>query len=73
MGEGRVEYLKTGFFSGNDLKANPKIRNKTKELVKVKTLSAEILGVSFDLVDRRPINVWLKGSAMFIAKGEYYW
>ncbi len=55
------------------LKANPKVTNKTNVGMKVKTYSGEILRISFDLVDRRVTNVWLKGAAKFIAKGQYYW
>jgi diaminopimelate epimerase len=44
--------------------------------IKVITKSGEMLDVIFDLVlkDNKPLisNVWLKGSAKFICKGEYY-
>lgn len=46
-------------------------------LVRVLTKSGEMLDVSFDLdmVDAKPLvsNVWLKGNARFICKGEYYY
>ena len=54
------------------LKANPNIKDVTGARMNVKTAGKEILEVTFDLVDGRISNVWLKGSANFIAKGEYY-
>lgn len=54
------------------LRASPDIRNKNKAKMKVKTTGGEILEVTFDLIDGTISNVWLKGSAKFIAKGEYY-
>ncbi|HQP10709.1 MAG TPA: hypothetical protein PKV41_04930 [Candidatus Omnitrophota bacterium] len=40
--------------------------------MRVKTAGGEILKVTFDLENNKVSNVWLKGSANFIAKGEYY-
>ena len=54
------------------LKANPEITNKTNAKMRVRTTGKEILDVTFDLIDGNVTNVWLKGSAKFIAKGEYY-
>jgi len=54
------------------LKANPNVLNKQKAKMKVRTVSKEILDITFDINEGRPANVWLKGSARFIAKGEYY-
>lgn len=54
------------------LKANPGIINKTKAKMNVKTKGGEVLEVTFDITNRIVTNVWLKGSANFIAKGEYY-
>jgi len=54
------------------LKANPNVKNKTGAKIKVQTTGKEILEITFDLVDGRVSNVWLKGSANFIARGEYY-
>jgi len=54
------------------LKANPQITNKMNAKMKVRTTGKEILEVTFDLIDGKVSNVWLKGSAKFIAKGEYY-
>ena len=54
------------------LKANPDIKNKTKAKMNVQTTGKEILEVTFDLINGKVSNVWLKGSANFIAKGEYY-
>ncbi|MDP8212173.1 MAG: diaminopimelate epimerase [Candidatus Zapsychrus exili] len=54
------------------LKTNPTIKNKQGATMKVKTKSGEILEVCFDIIKGTAINVWLLGSAKFIAKGEYY-
>jgi len=40
--------------------------------MKVKTKSSEILSISFDIRKGVVRNVGLKGSANFIASGEYY-
>ncbi len=53
------------------LNANPLIISKDKASMKVKTKSGEVLDVSFDLNNKKISNVWLKGSAKFIAQGEY--
>ena len=52
--------------------ANPKIKNKKRAKMKVRTSGKEILEVTFDINEGRVSNVWLKGSVNFIAKGEYY-
>ena len=44
--------------------------NKAK--MRVRTRGGEILQVCFDYNNGQIDNVWLKGSAKFIAKGEYY-
>jgi len=54
------------------LKGNPKIQNKEKARMKVKTQGGEILEVTFDINKGRVSNVWLKGSAKFIAEGYYF-
>ena len=54
------------------LKANPGVRDKKAAGMNVRTASGEILEVRFDIKDGEVSNVWLKGSAKFIAKGEYY-
>ncbi len=54
------------------LKANPKIQKKKNANMKVITSSGEILKVTFDVDHQIFSNVRLKGSAKFIAKGEYY-
>jgi diaminopimelate epimerase len=54
------------------LKANPNIRSKEKAYVKVSTTGKEILEITFDIINRKPTNVWLKGSANLIAQGVYY-
>ena len=53
------------------LHAHSEIKNKKGAFMKVKTKSGEILDVSFDLREGKISNVWLKGSAKFIAQGEY--
>ncbi len=54
------------------LKANSAVTNKSQAKMKVQTKGGEILEVKFDLLDGQVSNVWLKGSAKFIAQGEYY-
>ena len=54
------------------LKANPNVKTKSRVNMKVLTLSTEVLNVSFRLDNGKVFDVWLKGSAKFIAKGEYY-
>ena len=42
-------------------------------MMKVSTASKEVLEITFDLHEGNKIdNVWLKGTAKVIAKGEYY-
>jgi len=55
------------------LKSYSDTTNVNNAKVKVKTASGEILELTFDMVASRIQNVWLKGSAKFIAKGEYYY
>ena len=52
--------------------AHLQITEKKQAIMKVKTASKEVLEISFDLKGETVSNVWLKGSAKFIAKGEYY-
>ena len=55
------------------LHANPKVKERVDASMKVLTKSTELLEVTFDLLEGNKItNVWLKGSARFIAAGEYY-
>jgi len=54
------------------LKMNPDLMEKKNAKMKVKTKSGEVLEITFDLTHGIINNVWLKGSAKFIAKGEYY-
>jgi len=54
------------------LKANPNVQNKSKAKMMVRTTGKEILEITFDIIEGVPSNVWLKGSANFIAKGDYY-
>ena len=54
------------------LNSHPEIRTQKAASMKVKTKSGEVLDITFDLQDGTITNVRLKGSARFIAKGEYY-
>ncbi len=53
-------------------KANPGVNDKEAAGMNVRTASGEILEVRFDIRAGVVSNVWLKGSAKFIARGEYY-
>jgi len=54
--------------------AHPGVKKQKGATMKVLTASKEILEISFDLDEGAKIdNVWLKGSAKLIAKGEYYY
>jgi diaminopimelate epimerase len=55
------------------LKSNPSVLNVKKAKMNVRTKSGEILKVMFDISDGKISNVWLRGSAKFIGKGEYYY
>jgi diaminopimelate epimerase len=56
------------------LQANPNVKKQKEAFIKVLTASKEILEITFDLdADFKIDNVWLKGSAKLIAKGEYYY
>jgi len=56
------------------LYAHPNVKEQKAASMKVLTVSKEILEVSFDLSESTKIdNVWLKGTAKVIAKGEYYY
>lgn len=54
------------------LKAHPKCVIKKNARMRVRTASGEILYIKFDYDNNKFTNVWLKGSAKFVAKGEYY-
>lgn len=54
------------------LKMNPTVHDKKAAKMNVRTASDEVLEVAFDIQEGHVTNVWLKGSARFIAKGEYY-
>ena len=47
--------------------------NKNNACMKVKTRSNDILEINFDIVNSRPVNVWLKGPAKFVAEGTYFY
>ena len=64
--------LSYGLYRNGTSVSNPNIKNKTKAKMKVRTAGGEILEITFDLIDGKVSNIWLKGSANFIAKGEYY-
>ncbi len=56
------------------LHAHPAVKQQKGAFMKVLTASKEILEITFDLGEGIKIdNVWLKGSAKLIAKGEYYY
>ena len=56
------------------LHAHPKVKKEKGAFMKVSTASKEILEITFDLDTGAKINnVWLKGSAKLIAKGEYFY
>lgn len=51
----------------------PTVKDQQGAAMRVITASKEILEITFDLKDGQVINnVWLKGTAKLIAKGEYY-
>ncbi len=53
---------------------NPTVKEKKDASMRVLTASKEVLEVAFDLHKGGKIdNVWLKGTAKLIAKGEYYY
>lgn len=54
------------------LKADRGVNDKKAAGMNVRTASGEILEVRFDIKEGVVSNVWLKGSAKFIARGEYY-
>ncbi len=54
------------------LQTHPYTSNKKGAQMRVRTRGGEILQVTFDLIDDRITNVWLKGSAKFICEGTYY-
>ncbi|MFA5089068.1 MAG: diaminopimelate epimerase [Candidatus Omnitrophota bacterium] len=53
-------------------KAHPRIQDTQQACTKVKTASGEILDILFDIKNNQVCEVWLNGSAKFIARGEYY-
>jgi len=53
-------------------KTNPEVTNKKKARMKVLTASNETLDIVFDINEEKTSNVWLKGSAKFIAEGKYF-
>ena len=56
------------------LSAHPNVKKQEEASMKVLTASKEILEVTFDLDEGCKIdNVWLKGRANLIAKGEYFY
>ena len=54
------------------LKSHPNIKDARRINTKALTLSTEILHVSFKIENGIVSDVWLKGSAKFIAEGDYY-
>lgn len=68
-GTGSVASAIVSYIKSRKVAENQNIFNAK---MKVKTKSKEILEVSFDITNNTLTNVWLKGSANRIAKGEYY-
>ena len=54
------------------LKSHPTISDKAQAKIKVQTASKEVLQITFSIKGKSITDVWLKGSATFIAQGEYY-
>lgn len=54
------------------LQSNLAPATKKAAKMRVRTRGGEILQVTFDLIDGRITDVWLKGSAKFICEGKYY-
>jgi diaminopimelate epimerase len=55
------------------LHTHPNVKEQPGASMKVLTASKEVLEVTFDLHKENKIdNVWLKGTAKVVAKGEYY-
>ncbi len=54
------------------LQLHPTVKKQQGASMRVLTASKEILEISFDLDEGKISNVWLKGSAKVVAKGEYY-
>lgn len=52
------------------LKMNPNVTTQKNASMRVKTKSGEVLRISFDLTAGKISNVWLTGSANFIAQGQ---
>ncbi|MBI3602477.1 MAG: diaminopimelate epimerase [Candidatus Omnitrophica bacterium] len=56
------------------LHTHPKVKEQKGAVMKVSTTGKEILEITFDLHEGNKIdNVWLKGTAKVIARGEYYY
>ncbi len=56
------------------LQIHPTVKKQQGAAMKVLTTSKEILEITFDLNEGGVIdNVWLKGTAKVVAKGEYYY
>lgn len=54
------------------LQLNENAENKTGARMKVKTRNGDILDITFDIKNKKPTNVWLKGPAKFVAEGTYF-
>ncbi len=54
--------------------AHPGVKEQKGASMKVSTASKEVLEITFDLHEGKAIdNVWLKGTAKLVAKGEFYY
>jgi len=54
------------------LHTTPETTDKIDAKMKVRTASGEVLQITFDLTQKKISNVRLKGSAKFIAQGQYF-
>jgi Diaminopimelate epimerase len=56
------------------LHTHPGVKEQKDAAMRVLTASKEVLEITFDLHEGNKIdNVWLKGTAKLVAKGDYYY
>jgi len=54
------------------MQMHPQTTAITGARMRVKTRNGDILDVTFDVIDQRPVQVWLKGPARLIARGTCF-
>jgi diaminopimelate epimerase len=54
------------------IKINPYAKDVKNAVMKVHTRSGEVLTVTFDLINKSAVNVWLRGGVKFIAEGKFF-